>query len=165
VGLAVLDKPRTLVFPLLEGSRTLQPGARGGLWEAARALARGDTARVRKELIRVDPVLHQNRPGDVAMEFTLQEATLLVRLGDSSGAALKLDRVLGALPTLGTDLLTEVPQAAALVRAMALRADLAARRSETPVAVRWARAVSTLWAHADPGFAPTLDRMRSIAGG
>jgi hypothetical protein len=85
--------------------------------------------------------------------------------GDTADAEHLLDLSLNALPTLGTGLLTEVPQAAAITRAMALRADLAARRGDRPTAKRWADGAAALWASAEPSLRPNLERMRRIAGG
>jgi hypothetical protein len=92
------------------------------------------------------------------------EALLLLQLGDTAAATRLLDQSLEALPTLGTYLLEYVPQAGALVRAMALRAELAGRAGEGPTAARWARAVVTLWADADPALQPVLQRMRPLLG-
>jgi hypothetical protein len=47
---------------------------------------------------------------------------------------------------------------------MTLRADLAAAKNDLPTARRWARAVATLWAGADPPLQPVVLRMRRIAG-
>jgi len=56
-----------------------------------------------------------------------------------------------------------VPQAAAVTRAMALRADLAAHRGDRPLAIRWAAGVVALWGSAEPSLRPTVERMRRLA--
>ena len=103
------------------------------------------------------------RPGDVAIDYTYQEALLLLAAGDSATAAEHLDRTLDALPTLSVYVLSFPSQAAALVRAMALRADLGVKRGEREKAKRWAAAVAALWSHADPDLQPVVERMRRIA--
>jgi hypothetical protein len=50
-----------------------------------------------------------------------------------------------------------------LVRAMALRADLAAASGDHAAAARWAQAVTILWSDADQFLQPTVRRMRELA--
>jgi hypothetical protein len=75
--------------------------------------------------------------------------------GDTADAEHLLDLSLNALPTLGTGLVTEVPQAAAITAAMALRADLAARRGDGPTPSVGQTEPRTLWASAEPALRPT----------
>jgi hypothetical protein len=103
-------------------------------------------------------------PGSVAADATFVEAWLMTQLGDSTAAAAFLDLTLSALPTQRTALLTETPQAAGLVRAMALRAELADAAGDAATARRWGEAVSTLWRDAEPSLHPLVQRMRSLAG-
>ena len=105
------------------------------------------------------------RPGDVAIDYTFHEASLLASAGDTTYAARYLDRTLLALPTLGTYLLTQPSQAAGLVRAMALRAELAHAQGETNLARRWSGAVLALWKDADPELQARVNEMRVLAGG
>ena len=69
----------------------------------------------------------------------------MTQLGDSTAAAAFLDLSLSALPTQRTALLTETPQAAGLIRAMALRAELADAAGDAATARRWGRSCGTLW--------------------
>jgi hypothetical protein len=71
---------------------------------------------------------------------------------------------LQALPTLGADLLDQLPEVATLVRGMALRAELAARAGDPATAARWAHDVVTLWSNGDQELQPTVTRMRAVAG-
>jgi hypothetical protein len=103
------------------------------------------------------------RPGDIALDHTVQQAWLRAAAGDSAGAVNQLDLVLGALPTLSALVLRDDAQAAAFGRGMVLRADLAGAR-EPAVSRRWAGAALDLLSGADAAFKPTLDRMRSLAG-
>ncbi len=162
IRLALLDKPRTLVFPQLEPRGNGGRGDGGGLRDLQRRLARGDTGGVRQGISQLDASRRAIHPGDIAMEFTFQEAVLLLGIGDTAAAVSRLDRVLNALPTLGPDLLAEVPQAAAVTRAMALRAEVAVGKGDGVVGRRWARGVALLWAQADASLGPTLERIRKI---
>jgi hypothetical protein len=104
------------------------------------------------------------RPGDVAIDYSFQEASLLLAAGDSGGAIAHLDRSLGAMTTLSTMLIDQPAQAAGLVRAMALRAELAAAIQDTGTARKWASAVVTLWSRGDQVVQPVVSRMRVFSG-
>ena len=60
-------------------------------------------------------------------------------------------------------LLDHVQDAAFLVRAMALRSDLAANAGDSRTAERWGTAVSELWAGADAPLASVVARMKGRA--
>ena len=131
----------------------------------ARAQAAASNARQARLLL--DSTLARRagyRPGDVSLDYTAQEAALRAAIGDTSSAIRQLDLVLNALPTLGTFAVREEAQAAALGRALALRAELAARAGDNPTAVQRARQALTLWQDADPPVATRLGRLREIAG-
>jgi tetratricopeptide (TPR) repeat protein len=159
----VLDRPAVLAFP----ERGRRPAHRPGVsdlylltlqWE----LVNGDTSKVRREFQELRRLRARLRPGDVAFDATYHEARLLLALGDTAGASSLLDLSLDALPTLGPDLLDQLPQVATLVRGMALRAELAAQTGDSAEAKRRARNVLALWAAADSELQPTLRRMRAI---
>jgi serine/threonine-protein kinase len=126
------------------------------------ALARSQMKEVRAEFDSLEKLRENDRPGDVSPDVMYQEAWLLTAIGDTAAAIRKLDRSLNALPTWGGFML-DVPQAAGLVRAMILRADLAQTRGDLATSQKWARAASTLWANADLTLQPEVRRMRSIA--
>jgi tetratricopeptide (TPR) repeat protein len=162
---SALDLPAVQTFPEL-GLHAVHRARAGGLYlmEWQWALAHGDSAGVRA---RVAAVLTERKgrvPGAVVIDFTFQEARLLLQLGDTVAATEYLGRSLDALPTLGTSLLSFVSEAAGLVRAMALRAELAARAGDATTARRWARAVVALWSGGDVELRPRLERMRALAG-
>ncbi len=127
------------------------------------AAGRGDTAAARRGLDTLRAFRRGNRPGDYSIEGSFLEAWLQTDLGDAAGAAAFLDLSLNALPTLRTELLDQVPQAAGLVRAMTLRADLAQRLGDQVTARHWAEAVVALWSSADPVLQSTVSRMRALA--
>jgi hypothetical protein len=58
----------------------------------------------------------------------------------------------------------DVARAGTLVRALALRADLAARVGDRAASRVWARAVAVLWSGADPFLQPLVRRMARLAG-
>jgi hypothetical protein len=162
---AALHEPAMLAFPQL-GAREAHSRQAGGnyLLRLQRLLAR-DPAAVRIELAEIDSSRGDLRAGDVASEIVYQEAWLLVAVGDTAAAVQRLDRSLTAIPALGTALLDQVPQAAGLVRVMALRAELAAASGDAGTAARWARAVIALWRDADPELGAVVARMTAIASG
>jgi len=105
-----------------------------------------------------------NRPGDAPMDYVYVESWMLAALGDTAAATTHLDQPLEALPTLGTYVMEYPAHSAALVRAMGLRAELAAAAGDRATAARWAKAVATLWAKADPELQPYVTKMCALAG-
>ncbi|HUF12344.1 MAG TPA: protein kinase [Longimicrobiales bacterium] len=101
---------------------------------------------------------------EISLDVLYAEAALLALLGDTTRAAAWLDPVLAALPSVQPGKLEDVARTGGLVRAMALRAELAHRSGNSATAARWARAAATLWARGEAGTRPTLERMRQIAG-
>jgi serine/threonine protein kinase len=146
---ALLDHPTEWSLPLLRARspRRGTPGERSGrlVW----ALDHRDTATIRATLDTMHAARSDLRPGDVAISGTYLEARVLLAIGDTGAATVLISRPLDALATLGTGLLDNVDQAAALVRAMALRADLATHARDEATAHRWARPVIALWGAAD----------------
>jgi len=160
---ATLHDPAMLAFPQL-GVREAHLGSVGGNYLLTLQLSlQRDPAGVRRALARIDSSRGEIRAGDVASDIVYQEAWLLVAVGDTTAAVRRLDRSLTALPSLGTALLDQAPQAAGLVRAMALRAELAAAAGDATTATRWARAVTALWRDADPELGAVVARMGAIS--
>jgi len=105
-------------------------------------LAHGDTIAVRRELQRQAALRTRARSGDVAINGTYAEARAWLQLHDTAAAIATLDHSLHALPTLGSYLLEQPEQVGCAIRAMALRADLAARAGDHATASLWGRAVA-----------------------
>ncbi|MGH7674179.1 MAG: hypothetical protein ACREMV_02815, partial [Gemmatimonadales bacterium] len=160
---ALLDNPRTWAFPHL-GSRAVPPFSAGlYLLEMQSALQRGDTAAVRRTLARIREVRGRARITGVAMFATYQEAWVYLALGDTGAATLLLDQSLDNLVALRTSLLNPV-DAAALVRAMIVRAELAEGAGDAARAHRWAEAAHVLWRDADvPELQAVVQRMRTLS--
>ena len=153
----------SLAFPC-RPSYVLQissPGDR--LLRMQQSLARGDIPAVRAEFDSTAKLRASSRPGDVSADYLFQEAWALVAIGDTAAAIKRLDLSLAALPTLGNGILEQVSQAAALVRAMILRADLAVAANDLGTARKWANAAAILWAHADGPLQPTVQHLKSVA--
>lgn len=127
------------------------------------AFARSEPAVVRARFDTLAKLRENDRPGDVTPDVLYQEAWLLAAMGDTAAAIRRLDPPLTALSTLGNVILDLVPQAAALVRAMILRADLAHGQGDDATARKWALAASILWANADPPLQPVVHRMQTMA--
>jgi hypothetical protein len=127
-------------------------------------LAHGDTAASMNVLTKLRRLARAGAQG-TAIENNLRRARLALFLGDTTGAIADLDPVLRALPTLGPRLFTQVPQVAALVRALALRAELANRAGDRQTVTDCATAVVVLWRDADPVLQPVVSRMKQLLHG
>ena len=162
--LAVLHVPMGLAYETIGVSDVHRRDAGGDyVLEMQWAIAHGDTAAARAELVRQAGLRTRARAGDVAINGTYGEARVLLALHDTGAAVAALDLSLQALPTLGTYLLEQPEQVGCAIRAMALRAELAARAGDRALAARWGNAVSTLWGNADAPLAPVVQRMRALA--
>lgn len=100
---------------------------------------------------------------DVTPDALYPEAWLLASFRGADSAAAWLDGTLETIRFAQPEKFVDPANAAALVRAMALRAELAERAGDFPTARRWARAVTILWADADPFLQPTVRQMERIA--
>ena len=159
---ALLYFPSILAFPELGLSPLHVQSTSGGLLGMQWAFAHRDTTALRAGFAHVDSLRKDLRPGDMAVFVVYHESWLLLALGDTTRALARIDPFLEALPTIGLHVVGEPAESALLVRLMALRADIAARRGDRTTAGRWARAVVALWAEADPVLRPTVQRMRQL---
>ena len=159
------DWAAVMAFPTLGRSNVHREHAGGDIQlEMQYTLARGDTAGVRQ---RFDSLARRRLfdvPGDVAIDVAFQEAWLRLMTNDTSAAVQRLDVSLGALATLGPELVSDAAQSAGLVRAMTLRAELAAQHGDHANAARWATPVVALWRDADPALQGVVAQMRGLAG-
>jgi hypothetical protein len=160
----LVARPMSLAFPCLGGRAFAGLSPSLPLEEAQRAAARGDRRGAAAALDSQEVARQVLAPGDVALDFVVQEAHVRLMIGDTAAAVRQLDRVLRALPTLSQFAVREEAQAAALGRAFALRADLARAANDTMQQRRWAAQALAVWHRADPPLAPTLERLRALAG-
>ena len=159
----VIRRVLRLAVPCGDGVPLSGVESAGERWVTmAQAIRRRDAAAVRREFDDLQRARHGIRPGENAIEGTFVEAWLLAQAGDSARATAHLDHTLGALQTVGTQLVDLPSQSAGLVRAMALRAELAAARGDQATASQWATAVVELWHDADPPLQPIVHRMRKL---
>jgi tRNA A-37 threonylcarbamoyl transferase component Bud32 len=162
---ALLTLPALLAFPALGTEPVDTAGVRDDYLVALRQrLVHGDTAAIREQFARLAAARQMLRPGDVSVDAAFAEAQILLGIGDTTAAIATLDASLGAVPGMDDRVLRVVPMTAALVRSMALRAELAARRGDRATARRWAAPVVELWGGADAALAPLVAHLRSMAG-
>ena len=126
--------------------------------EAQQLLARGDAAGARKRLHDLNEARGTRRPGDVSPDFVFPEAELHLALGDTARALEELDRTLVALQAMPMTVLSRVEETAGLLRAMRLRADVAAARGDRRTERQWREALETLWSGGDARVRALLRR-------
>ncbi len=156
-----LGRAARIAYPDTRFDELQQLGkGRDGLLAAEAALDRGETGPLHEYLAMRARTDAETSPP----EAVFAEARLLLAAGDTAAATAWLDRMFAAMPRLDPVMLSQVANAAAVVRAMALRADLAARAHDAVLAARWARPVVTLWQRCDRFLEPTVRRMAQLAG-
>ena len=156
--------PHALLYAYPE-TRALLASPQDGtddLVDAVHRLAVGDPDGAREKLAEIRRGRAGRLPG-TSIENDLLRARLALSLGDTVSAMSELDPVLRALPTLAPTLLSRVAQTASLVRALALRAELADRRGDPTSAKQCAGAVVALWQNADPPLQPLIARMKALS--
>jgi hypothetical protein len=159
-----LGRPAALAFPThpflshprLVGEGILQV-------DAEAALLRGDTITVRRVLAKLRTVRRFAAPADLTLDALYPEAWVLAALQDPEAAIAWLDPTLATLEAIAPEKLVDPANPGALVRAMALRAELAERSGDPVAAARWARPVVILWSGADPFLQPIVRKMERIA--
>ena len=130
------------------------------LLRAAAALTRHDTSGTRAAL---DAFAAKSRPESATPDIAYPSARLWASAGDTARAIASLDRTLGDLRSYDPRVLTDLPTVAALVRSMALRAELAVAARDVDSARRWATPAALLWSSSDPELRPAVRRMQKYA--
>jgi tRNA A-37 threonylcarbamoyl transferase component Bud32 len=160
-----LVRPARLAFPDYRFSSFPRLVSTGDyLIGAEAAFLRGDTLAVLEVFSQARAVRRFIPPSDLNLEGLYPEARLLTAVGDSQAAIDWLEGRLRALPATDPQSFVNPANAIALVRAMALRADLAKQAGDPANARRWARVVALLWSDCDPFLRPLVLRMRRMAG-
>ncbi len=157
-----LVRPATIALPS-HRFNVLQDLAGDADWlaRADAAFLRGDTATVLRELERVRAI--RSRPADVPPDALYPEAWLLAAMGHSADAAAWLDPTLAVLAETAPQTFADPVRSGALVRALALRAEVAAQLGDSIGARRWSAVVTTLWSDADAFLQPVVERMRQMS--
>jgi tetratricopeptide (TPR) repeat protein len=160
------SRPISLLAPCTNGMASLKiPNTTDKPLRMQQALARRDSRLLKLLLDSATAVTRTQRPSDLSLDYAYQLAWIRVASGDTASAIQYLDIVLGALPGLSSTSLRDIATAAAAVRTMALRAELAATQRDSQTSRRWANAVVALWGGADPPLQQqVVGRMRSLAG-
>jgi len=140
--------------------------ARSGdpLLEAQAAMAEGRPAAARRYLADLPSQRRYLAPEERSPEALYVEARLFVLLGDKAAVPPWLDPMLGAVRRMDPEVVAKLANAATLVRAAALRAELASEAGDSATAGRWARFVTILWSSADDFLQPTVRAMQRLAG-
>lgn len=163
---ALLDRAVGVGYPDLTGAEAHRAPSRGSyLLDLQAAAGRGESGAVRAGLGHIWSLRGGLPAGDVALTGTYQEARLLLALRDTSGAIRHLDAVLMNLGTVRSDVVPDVAQTGSLLRAMALRAELAGAVGDSTTARWWAGNVATLWSGGDAPQREVVQRLRRVAGG
>jgi hypothetical protein len=165
VRAALATRSFSLLTPCTQGRSSLRiVSPKDRLYRMQQAFARGDFRSVRATVDTLSDMRRASRPGDISLDYTYQEAWLKTAMADTVGAIQQLDLALGALPTLSGLTLKEVGAAAAVGRAIALRADLANSQHDARAAKKWGAALVSLWSEADTELQPVVVRMKRLAG-
>lgn len=155
----------TILLPRGWGDALFNPEKEPYLFQAdVRLKAKNnDTAAVRQMLTDLDEVsAGKASPWRPAPEATLFKSEVLLSMGDTAAVVRNLDLMFNATEGMNVYFVEELAQAGAIVRLMLLRVELADRMGDLPVARRWANAMTTLWANAEPGLQPMLATSKRI---
>ena len=163
VRTSILRRPLSLAAPSVGPRPAADLGESRDLFgQAMSALARNDRQSARRLSESIDALYSDNAPSEITMDVILQDAWLKSAVGNTDKAIVTLDRALGGLSKAPSTLVgnsglpAELP--AALVRAMLLRASLAAERGDRATSTRWSEAARFLWGGGDP-------EVRALLGG
>jgi hypothetical protein len=161
---AAIPRAATLAYPVYTFSAVSSLRPTGWyLFDAIAAFHRGDTVSSKNALSNVRAARWNTAPADLTIDALFPEAYLLVAIGDVAVAIEWLDPTLRSIRIASPLTFLDPIRAASLVRAMALRAELASRVNDVAAARLWSDAVSMLWSDADPFLQPVVQRMRRLS--
>jgi tRNA A-37 threonylcarbamoyl transferase component Bud32 len=161
--IGALRRPLTLAASVVGPDAAVELGPTSDPFVLAlKGYAEKDIPRAKRYLDSLRELHKDYPPGVITMDVVYGEAWLRSEIGDAEGAALQLDRGLRGLPAALPYSVKSYEVVAALVRAMALRAELAHQAHDSALAKRWADAVLLLWGNGDATTAATVARMREI---
>jgi tetratricopeptide (TPR) repeat protein len=164
VRAATLDGPAVLAFSELGVTDRHRPGpGRVALLRIQLEAARGNQRTVREALDSLWGASRAWRMPSTTLDATYLAASLYANAGDTAHAVQVLDAALNAPLNMDTYTLAWITLPGNLVRAMILRARLAAALGDSTRAAQWASGAVTLWSNADAEFRPLVDSMRALA--
>jgi serine/threonine protein kinase/DNA-binding SARP family transcriptional activator len=159
-----LMRAASLAFPDVQLASITRFAERGDyLLDAQAAAVRNDAPRARRILDDVRAARRFISPAELTLDGVYPEAALLNSLGDRKASIGWLDPTLRSIASSPPGVLATVERAGALVRAMALRAQLAEEDGDREEARRWASAAGILWSDADPFLQPLVARMTRLS--
>jgi tetratricopeptide (TPR) repeat protein len=159
-----LARPATLAFPHHRMSAIQRLGGQGDpLLDAQAAFVGSDTTAVRRYFDTFRSRRRNYPPESLTLDGLYPESALLAAWGKPRDAADWVEPTLDNLSSTAPLVFTDPARAGALVQAMALRAELAARLGDRATAARWARVVAVLWSDADDFLLPLVRRMEQLA--
>jgi hypothetical protein len=148
---AVLRRPLTLSLDVTGPKPVASLGPSSDPFiTAVRAVDAGQLREARKLADSLAAFRSGTAAGEITMDVVFQEAWLHMAIGDNAGAMQSLDRALNGLSRAPANLLDGSEMATALVRAMMMRATLAAKAGDDATRRKWAGAARELWRDADP---------------
>jgi hypothetical protein len=154
---AVLRRPLSLALDVIGTKPLASLGPSPDPFiSAVRAVDAGQTGLAKKFADSLAAFRAGTAAGEVTMDVVFQEAWLRSVIGDTQGAARSLDRALRGLSRAPSNLLDGSELATALVRAMMLRAKLAAQAGDKATNQLWFNAARELWSNADPEVKATV---------
>jgi hypothetical protein len=159
---ALVALPASLLFPSEGGVLAGLQNVADPIAHAQQRFAAGDRVGARRELTDQLRTSEGYLSASIPIDGVYRRARLSLALGDTVVAIRHLDHVLGALPTLDIKLLDQIEQAAMLVRAMALRAELGDRLKDRATARHWAGNVVVLWDGGDAALQPLVSQMKTL---
>ncbi|MGH7468996.1 MAG: protein kinase domain-containing protein [Longimicrobiales bacterium] len=154
---ALLTRAAMLAFPV-HAFQSLHVLQSGPVIRAQVALLQGDSAAARRILTQANAVRIGAGPAHLTLDVLYAEARLLSELGDHDDAIRRLDPTLNALQWLPPGQLSDVGHVASLLRALALRMELAARAGDRESARRWGAALAVFLPEADSTSQPSASR-------
>ena len=147
-----LGRAASLAFPRHRFATLQQVQGLGDyLVDAQASFARGDVLAVRRMFGGLGERRRDVPPEDRTLDAVYPEAALLAESGDTAGAIAWLDPTLSAIAAIPLLHFKDPTRAATLIRAIILRAELAAS-TDDPTAAKWGAAADVLWQNADPAI-------------
>jgi serine/threonine protein kinase len=160
---AILARPFALAAPVIGSGPLASLGSNGDLMvRAIRFLANNNRLSARRLSDSLIAHHSDNAPGEITMDAVYQDAWLRTAVGDSAGAALLLDNALRGLSVALPSILANPVEAACLVRATILRAELAAAMRRPAIAKARAAEAYQLWGRGDPLIIASLARIAEL---